>query len=198
MSARVPCAAALLVLVAACAPEPDTGAERPALELPQYDIGGDFTLTGPGGEPWSLEQARGRVVLLFFGYTVCPDFCPMTLSKLVQVDEALGESGDEVLTVFVSLDPERDSPERIAEYLSYYGIEAVGLTGSREEIDAVLVSYGGSYSLDEVDSAMRYLVTHSTYVYLIDIEGRVRHLFGSLDEAAAIESGVRQLLEAGL
>jgi protein SCO1/2 len=188
--------AAVLAVGAGCAPRPEAEADAP--ELQEYPIGGDFVLTGPGGEPWSLEQARGRVVLLFFGYTVCPDFCPMTLSKLVQVDEALGESGDQVLTVFVSLDPERDSPERIAEYLSYYGIEAVGLTGSREEIDAVLASYGGSYSLDEVDSAMRYLVTHSTYVYLIDGEGRVRHLFGSLDEAAAIESGVRQLLEAGL
>jgi protein SCO1/2 len=169
------------------------------VELEEFDIGGDFVLTGPGGEAWGLEQARGRVVLLFFGYTLCPDFCPMTLSKLVQVDEALGEAArGRLLTVFVSLDPERDSPERIAEYLSYFGIEAVGLTGSREEIDAVVARYGGSYSLDEVDSAMRYLVTHSTYVYLIDGKGRVRHLFGSLDDAETIAQGVRQLLEGGL
>jgi protein SCO1/2 len=136
------------------------------------------------------------VVLLFFGYTVCPDFCPMTLSKLVQVHESLGDASPGFLAVFVSLDPERDSPETVAEYLSYYGIEAVGLTGSREEIDAIVSSYGGSYSLDEVDSAMGYLVTHSTYLYLIDERGRVRHLFGSLDDAAAIERGVRQLLQA--
>jgi len=183
----------------ACAPRPaaDPGADR--VELEDYDIGGDFVLTGPGGAPWSLEQARGRVVLLFFGYTLCPDFCPATLSKLVQVDEALGEAArGKLLTVFVSLDPERDSPEGIAEYLSYFGIDAVGLTGTREEIDAVVARYGGSYSLDEVDSAMRYLVTHSTYLYLIDGRGRVRHLFGSLDRADAIESGVRQLLEEGL
>lgn len=196
MRSRILLAAALAGL--ACTAKPPE-AEGPRIELEDYDIGGDFVLTGPGGEPWGLEQARGRVVLLFFGYTVCPDFCPMTLSKLVQVYEALGESAGRVLTVFVSLDPERDSPEQIAEYLSYYDIDAVGLTGSREEIDAVIGSYGGSYSLDEVDSAMGYLVTHSTYLYLIDGRGRVRHLFGSLDDAAHIESGVRTLLrEEGL
>jgi protein SCO1/2 len=188
--------AAVLAVGAGCAPRPEAEADAPALQ--EYPIGGDFVLTGPGGEPWSLEQARGKVVLLFFGYTLCPDFCPMTLSKLVQVDQALGDADDgKLLTVFVSLDPERDSPEGIAEYLSYYALEAVGLTGSREEIDAVVASYGGSYSLDEVDSAMRYLVTHSTYVYLIDGDGRVRHLYGSLDDAAAIAAGVRQLLAAG-
>lgn len=183
----------LLAALAGCAPQIDPE-EGPPAELEVYDIGGDFVLTGPGGEPWSLEQARGKVVLLFFGYTVCPDFCPMTLSKLVQVGEALDEDAGRVLTVFVSLDPERDSPERIAEYLSYYGIEAVGLTGSREEIDAVVASYGGSYSLDEVDSAMGYLVTHSTYLYLVDGRGRVRQLYGSLDDAARIEAGVRAVL----
>jgi len=183
-------------LAAACAraPEREPRTDRPPVQLEDYDIGGDFTLTGPGGQPWSLEQARGRVVLLFFGYTVCPDYCPMTLSKLAQVSEALGDASDRMLVVFVSLDPERDTPDRIAEYLSYFGIPAVGLTGTREEIDAVVARYGASYTIDEVDSAMRYLVTHSTYLYLIDGRGRVRHLFGSLDDAPAIESGVRQLI----
>jgi len=180
------------LLLGACR-EPGSGS-RTGVELEEYPIGGDFELTGR--EPFHLEEALdGRVGLLFFGYTVCPDVCPMTLSKLTQVYSALGRDGERVVTVFISLDPERDSPEQIREYLSFYGVNAVGATGTREELDALVARYGSSYTLETVDSAMEYLVSHSSYVYLLDPEGRVRHLFSHLDDAATIEAGVRRLLD---
>jgi protein SCO1/2 len=181
-----------LPLLGSCRPR--GSGEPPAVELQEYPIGGDFELAGR--EPFHLTRALdGRVGLLFFGYTVCPDVCPMTLSKLAQVYAALGDDGERVVTVFVSLDPERDSPEQIREYLSFYGVNAVGTTGSREELDALVHRYGGSYTLEPVDSAMEYLVSHASYVYLLDPSGRVRHLFSHLDDAARIEAGVRRLLD---
>ncbi len=167
----------------------------PGIELAEYAVGGEFELTDQDGERFRISEARGKVVLLFFGYTSCPDVCPLTMSKLTQAFRALGPDAEKLLTVFISLDPERDTPERIESYLSFYGMNAVGLTGTKEEIDAVVDLHKTSYRVEPVDSATEYLISHSSYVYLIDQKGDVRYLFSHLDSGDQIAAGVRLLLD---
>lgn len=159
-------------------------------------IGGDFALTDQQGERFALSQLAGRPVMLFFGYTYCPDICPVTLSKMARVYELLGIGEREMQTVFISVDPERDTPEKLAEYLGYFAMQTVGLTGSREEIDAVVQKYGGHYDLNKEPGKSDYFADHSTYTYLIDREGKVRFLFRHNDEPEYMAAVARQLFSA--
>ncbi len=152
-------------------------------ELRPLAIGGDFVLRGSDGQPFDLSSLRGRVVLLFFGYTSCPDVCPTTLGRLARVYQDLAKEGLDsgIETVFVSVDPLRDTPEKIAEYLDYFAVQAIGATGEPEAVAAVAKRYGASYERVEIDSAAGYVVEHSTFLYLIDAVGQVRHLFRYAD-----------------
>jgi protein SCO1/2 len=104
-----------LCLATACAPAP-----------PVLSLGGDFTLTDQDGRPFQLSSARGKVVLIFFGYTFCPDVCPTTLSKLSAAAAKLGADRDRVTALYVTVDPHRDTPAVMREHLSMFGIRAVG------------------------------------------------------------------------
>jgi protein SCO1/2 len=160
-------------------------------------LGGDFSLTDHRCEPFDLASLRGQVVLLFFGFTLCPDACPLTLSKLAGVHARLGEAGERVRTVLVTVDPERDTPPVVAAYLQQFELPAVGLTGSPAEIAAVASQYGASSQTSEGHDAHGYQVNHSLYLYLIDQQGRLRYLFKQEDGPDRILAGVRQLLSAG-
>ena len=155
-------------------PEEVAQVVRPDLRF-YADLGGDFALVDQQGEVFRLEKLRGRAVLLFFGYTYCPDFCPTTLSRLGQVYELVADSS--LATIFISVDVERDTPEVLAEYLAYFPLETIGLTGDRAAVDAVVELYGANYEIEQRDADGRYLVNHSTDVYLLDDQGRVRYLF---------------------
>ena len=175
---------------------------RPVIELPQNvpplkdygGIGGDFTLTNQHGREFSLSELQGHPVLLFFGYTYCPDICPITLSKVARVHELLGLSPDSFRTIFISVDPERDTVDKIRDYLAYFQIETIGLNGTKEQIDTVVQQYGGHYDLNNQDNPDNYFVDHSTYTYLIDQKGRVRFLFRPDDEPTYIAAVAKQLL----
>ena len=156
-------------------------------------IGGDFTLRDHNDQPFDLAEHRNKVVLLFFGYTFCPDFCPLTLSKLAQVYGLLGDSSADMLTLFVSVDPQRDTPKALKAYLDYFSIKALGLRGSKAEIDAVIKAYGGQYSYAEQENGA-YMVNHSTYTYLIDRTGTIRFLFRHTDSPEKMAGVIRQLL----
>ncbi len=167
--------------------------EVPALE--ELPLGGDFTLTDHRGEEFHLADLDGQIRLLFFGFASCPDVCPMTLSKLVEVYGLLGEPArDAVTTLFVSVDPERDTPERMATYLGYFDLPTVGLTGGDEQIAKVARQFGASFERSESDSAAGPQISHSAYLYLIDREGVTRYLFRFEDTAEFIAAGLRQLL----
>ncbi|HSP06458.1 MAG TPA: SCO family protein [Acidobacteriota bacterium] len=145
---------------------------------PMDGLGGNFTLTGTDGKPFELASLRGRMVFLFFGYTACPDACPATMACLSRVYENLREKGieDHVRTVFISVDPERDTPDKLKQYLDYFSVKTIGLTGKPAELATVAKQYGASFEKVQVNSAARYVIDHTTYVYLIDGSGRVRHL----------------------
>lgn len=146
----------------------------------------DFTLKDQDGNDFHLKDHRGKAVLLFFGYISCPDICPVTLSKLSRAYHLLGKKAEHVLTVFVTIDPERDTQEKMKEYLKYFKLKIVGLTGTKTEIDQVVNAYKAFYAKVETKSAAGYLMDHSDLVYLIDAHGRVVELIHFDDEATRI------------
>lgn len=181
------------LLLAACSGDlPEGGRALPDLR-PYADLGGDFALVDQRGERFALEDMRGRMALIFFGYTFCPDFCPSTLSRLSQVRQLLG--ADSLATIFISVDTERDSPEVLRQYLAYFPLEVVGLTGSRREVSRVVDLYRADYEIEARDQDGRYLINHSTDIYLVDPEGRVRYLFdydAGPEQMAEIVGALRQ------
>jgi len=136
--------------------------------VPAYD----FTLSAPDGATVSLHDFRGRIVLLFFGYTSCPDVCPTTLAILRQVRLDLGEQAGQVQVIYVTVDPERDLPERIQTYVSAFDATFAGLSGDLESLQAAWDAYGVFREIDEsTTSAVSYLVSHSAGLYLIAPDG---------------------------
>ena len=157
--------------------------------------GGDFKLTDFDNQPFDLSQLRGKVVLIFFGYTSCADACPTMLSKLKRVYNELGNGQKNVQTVFVSVDPDRDTPAALKDFLGFFSIHAIGLTGKKEDIDKVVHQYGASYEIEQSDSAAGYHINHSTYLYVIDQTGALRNEFKHTDSVDAIADGIKQLLK---
>lgn len=164
------------------------------LDFDDISIGGDFTLTAQEGQSYTLSEHQGEVRLLFFGFTHCPDICPTTLLELKKVYAQLGSAGEEVITLFVSIDPERDTPELLGDYLGSFDLPVVGLTGSVEEVQQVVNAYAGWFEKVDLDSAAVYTMDHSTRSYLIDREGKVRYIFSYEDSPERIAYIVRKLL----
>lgn len=166
-----------------------------ACASPEPEVGGDFTLTDHNNEQFSLSSQRGKVVFVFFGYSMCPDVCPTTLSKLSSVSRRLGDDRSQVRTLYISVDPERDTPEVLKADISLFTLDAVGLTGSKEAIDRVVAQYGASYEIVPTpESAARYSVSHSTSLYLLDKQGRVRQTFPYEATVEELVAGVQSLL----
>ena len=166
-------------------------------ELKRLEFGQDFVLTNQDGVSFDTATLRGKVILLFFGYTTCPDACPMTLSKLARVNALLGPEGESVQTVYVSVDPERDTVEKIKAYLSYYTLPVVGLTGTVEEVASVAADFGAYYSKSEEETAAGYLVDHTTMVYMIGPDGALRYLSHPEDTPEVMAGLIRKVLAEG-
>ncbi len=157
--------------------------------------GGDFTLQSADG-PVALSDYQGKAVLLFFGYTYCPDVCPTALSTAATGLARLSpEEAAEVAVLFVSVDPKRDAPERLKEYAAFFHPAIVGLTGSPEAVADVARRYGVYYAEQPLETAGDgYVVDHSADTYLIGRDGR---LFGSLPHGTGPEqvaAGIRNIL----
>lgn len=133
-----------------------------------------FTLQASDGGELKLERYRGKVVILEFGFTSCPDVCPTTLAALARARKELGAEGDGLQVVYVTVDPERDDAARLREYLRTFDSSFVGGTGSAEQLAAVRRDYG--IAAERVTSAAGYSFSHSSYTYLIDREGNLRAL----------------------
>jgi len=138
----------------------------------------EFELQRPDGASFRLEDQRGKVVLIFFGYTNCQDVCPATLGKYQQIAAGLGEDASEVAFVFITVDPDRDTSEAIGAYMNHFNPDFVGLSGPLEELQRVWVGYGaGTPVHEEVDGEIGYEVSHSTRVWVIDKQGNLRITF---------------------
>lgn len=191
--------AASLLLFAGCRTEPPPPPQIDIPELLDYGerFGGYFTLIDQDGDLFDLSEHRGDAFLIFFGYTYCPDACPLMLSKLAAVYDVLDLApGQHVRTIYVTVDPRRDTPEQLREYLAYFStVDVRGLTGSREEIDEVAERYGVLYKYQEPNEAGHYLVAHTTTLFLVDREGRLRYRFHPSDTPEYIAAGIKLLFE---
>jgi protein SCO1/2 len=172
----------------------------PAVDaLPVLPMGGDFSLLGSDGSRFELASLRGKAVLVFFGYSSCPDACPTTLSKLATVSRRLGEDRTRVKTLYISVDPERDTPEVLKADLQNFDLDALGLTGTKAEIDKVVALFGAAYEITPTpESAAKYTVAHTTWLYALDAKGRTRIRFPYEATVDDIVAGIRATLVDGV
>lgn len=154
----------------------------------------EFHLRDGDARPVSAEDYRRKIVLLYFGYTSCPDVCPTTLAKLSQAVHNLGQQATNVRVLFVTVDPQRDTAAHLKSYASYFGPQFIGLRGDDQPLAALARRYRVTYSLDPPDRNGNYSVEHSSAVFIFDQTGRPRLLAQSTDTPTAIASDLRRLL----
>ncbi len=138
--------------------------------------GGDFTLTRTDGTQLSLDMLRGKIVVLAFGYTSCPDVCPTTLSSVSALMRALGARAEQVVPLFVSVDPRRDTPEKLRDYVKYFNHAIIGLTGTEPQLRSLAEQYGTYFRYEGDMSAGRYEVDHSANIFIIDRNGQLARI----------------------
>jgi protein SCO1/2 len=136
--------------------------------------GGNFTLQGSDGQV-SLSDFKGKWVYLYFGYTYCPDICPTNLSSLASAYQQLTEfQKSQIQPIFISVDPERDTPKKLAEYVSYFNMDAIGLTGNPDKIAKIANQYGAVYLIHKTkQNPKHYSVDHSAFTYVISPDGEL-------------------------
>ncbi|MBU1692223.1 MAG: SCO family protein [Gammaproteobacteria bacterium] len=167
------------------------------LGLAEAPRGGDFTLQSPDG-PLALRDLKGKVVLLYFGYTFCPDICPTSLGFTSQALVSLDKTEQEkVKMLFITVDPERDTLDKLKAYTAYFHPSIMGLSGTPKEIAQVAKLYGASHSKQNTASAGGYVVDHSAYTYVIAPDGS---LFKALDHGtppAQVLEAIRAAMKQG-
>lgn len=148
----------------------------------------DFNLVDQFGQPFRLSEQKGKVVMLFFGYTSCPDVCPTTLANWRKVYAALGKDSAQVKFVFITVDPERDTPERLGLHVNAFNPDFIGLSGPLADLEPIYTFFSVVRDRQEVpESALGYLINHTSSSFLLDPEGqwRLRELYGSPAEDVA-------------
>ncbi|MDR3098995.1 MAG: SCO family protein [Paraburkholderia sp.] len=180
------------VLLGACS--------RPAEPWQLTDVSGHlpdltFALTADSGKPITGADLRGDTALVYFGYTHCPDVCPETMARLMQVIEKLGPDAQHVRILFISVDPARDTPQALHAYVGAFDAQhALGLTGTDAQIESLAKRYRVAYQMEKRDPDGSYEVTHSSAVYVFDAQGRARLLATDKDSPDAIAHDVRRVM----
>lgn len=170
-----------------------TGSALAELPPAPVGIGGNFILTGTDGRPVSLGDFKGKTVLLFFGYTYCPDVCPTTLYNLTSVRDMLGDKASQFSILFITVDPERDTLKNLQTYETFFGPSVTALRGSSQQTAKVAALYRSSYKKDETGSASEYLIGHTDFIFLIDGQGRTRSMYRSHTPAKKIVDDILEL-----
>src|SRR5574343_217848 len=165
-----------------------------ATDLTGASFGRDVSLDDPAGRRRTLADFRGKVVILFFGYASCPDVCPTTLAKLAEAMKLLGPQAGQVQVLFVTVDPERDSAERLREFVPWFYPGFVGLRGTPEETQALLAEFRATAIRRTVAGSMGYVIDHSAGCYVFDPAGRLRLYVKDEQTAADIASDLTLLL----
>lgn len=179
----------LLLLLGACAPENYRGTDISGVEW-----GGDFTLTAHTGKPASSTDYRGKALVLFFGYTNCPDICAPTLTQLALALKQLGADAERVQVALITVDPRRDTPAQLARFVPNFHPSFVGLTGTVREIAAVAREYRVPF---ESQAGAGGHIPHSSTVLVKDPQGKLRLLFRDADAPDDMAHDLRLLLKRG-
>lgn len=173
---------------------------RTATEVARDVVTGEFSLIDHNGKPVTDEDYRGYWLLIFFGYTHCPDVCPTSLGVVALVMDELGPDADKVQPLFITVDPERDTPEIMAEYVAAFHPRIIGLSGSAEQIKAAAQSHRAYYAKAPTAEGMEevvgeYAMDHSAYLYLMDPDGVYAHVFSPTDTPEEITAEIRNLMQ---
>jgi protein SCO1/2 len=174
--------------------------ERGPLPFNNVDItGGEFGRSLVGlkdhhAQPKTLADYQGKVVLIFFGYTFCPDICPTSLARFAEVVKQLGGEAAQVQVLFVTLDPERDTPEKLASYVTWFSPTFVGLYGDQAATEAAAREFKVYYAKSRGSEGMGYAIDHSTGSYLLDPRGRLRLYVKESAPVDAIVGDIRRML----
>lgn len=179
------------LFVTACTPAP----AFKSMDISGVEWGGDFTLTAHTGKPVKTSEFTGKVVVMFFGYTHCPDICAPTLVKLDQVMKRLGNDAKNVQVLFITVDPEHDTVKQLAGFIPPFNPSFIGLTGSDKEIAAVASEHKVAYGKNPQSKPGQILVDHSTGMLVKDKKGRIRLLVKNDIAVDDFEYDVRVLLQ---
>lgn len=137
----------------------------------------DFKLMSHLGQPISLSDFKGKTVLLYFGYTICPDVCPTTLAEIAKARKLLGKDAEQIQTIMVTVDPDRDTIPVLADYVTHFDKSFIAMRGNADETAQVATYYGIYFEKENADSALGYLVNHTATVMVIDKNGYLRLVF---------------------
>lgn len=168
---------------------------RQSAPNPLAAVGGDFTLAGESG-PVRLQDFRGKAVAIYFGYTRCPDVCITSLGKIAMALKSMTEEERErIQPIFISVDPERDTPAIAQQYAEFFYPGAIGLSGTPEQIEEVAARYFVIYEkVQQKDSAMAYTMDHSSAIYVIGPDGKTHALVHHVDDAETLVQQLRSAL----
>lgn len=196
MTARLTGALLLAATLAACAPSgPPPAPVFTATDITGVPWGHELQLTDHLGQPRKLSDFRGKVVMLFFGYTHCPDVCPTALSEMARVRAQLGADAARVQGLFVTLDPQRDTPQLLAQYVPAFDPSFLGLRGDEQATTAAAAEYKIFFQKQKADARGNYTVDHGGAMFVFDPRGRLRLLMRPGMGVDAMTADIRQLLK---
>ncbi len=191
-----------LIVLAGCAgplsPSPKPATPTPAPQgvtvLDPPGLIHDFTLTNQANRPMKFSELRGKLVLMTFGYTHCPDICPVNLARFKQVKMLLAASASQVAFVFVSVDGKRDTPQVLAQHLSLFDPEIIGLTGSEADVRVVAKDFAVTFIIENSASQTDYTVTHTASSFLVDRQGMLSRVYAYGLDAEVIVADIQSML----
>lgn len=182
----------LITFLAGCNQQGKTNFE--GTDITGASFAKDLHLTDHTGKTRQLADFKGKVVALFFGYTHCPDVCPTTMADLAKAVKLLGDKGNEVQVLFVTLDPERDTQKVLADYMPYFDKRFIGLYGTSEQTAETAKNFKITYAKQPVDDKGNYTIDHSAGIYVFDKMGNVRIYLGYGQKPEAIAHDLELLI----
>jgi cytochrome oxidase Cu insertion factor (SCO1/SenC/PrrC family) len=192
--------AAVLLLAASAAhaqSERSAGELMDAVMWGKEPIGGSFALTDHTGKPRTDAEFRGKLMLVYFGFSFCPDVCPTDLMAIGQAIDKLGSDGDGVQPLFITVDPERDTPAHLADYVPFFHPRLIGFTGDAEHIRDAARAYRVYFAKVAIGRAAEYTVDHSGFIYLMDRDGKYLGFFPPGTPADRMAAVIKPHLAAG-
>jgi protein SCO1 len=188
--------AGLMLIAAAAIAAYALMSQPPSRGVGTPDVGGPFSMVDHTGQVVSEKTYLGKPMLMFFGFTYCPDVCPTELQVMAAALETLGEQGKDIQPVFVSVDPARDTPEVMKSYVENFGPRFIGLTGTMEQVAAMAKTYKVFFEKQEDATAPdQYLMDHSSTIYLMGADGKFLKHFSYTTDAAKLADGLREALQ---
>lgn len=178
-------------LFVACSPN---APQFTAIDITGADYAKDFALTDHNGQARTLKDFQGKIVMMFFGYTQCPDVCPTSMAEMAEIKRLLGKDGERIQCIFVTIDPERDKPEMLKEYMAAFDPSFLALVPTPEQLAALAKDYKVYYKKVEGPTPTSYTMDHTAGSYVYDTSGKLRLFtrYGTKPELTAAD--IRQLL----